>query len=118
MKILSPFIKLIFFLSLGVYAQEYSVDEEAMKTKFQPLIETLNLTEEQKPQFKAISEKYMKAFKDLKASNESRFKKFKTYKKLTSNRNEEMQSVLSEDQFEQYLKIQEQIQEEIQNAND
>ena len=109
----------VFFLLcfLGMNAQKNELDEEAMKAKFQPLIETLNLTEEQKPQFKAISEKYMKAFKELKASDQSRFKKYKTYKELTSKRNAEMQDLLSEKQFEQYLDIQEQIQEAIQEAN-
>lgn len=90
---------------------------EMMKTQIEIYFDKLELTNDQKPKFEAIIKRYALQFVQLKESNEGRLSKYKTYKTLSKNRIEEMKAILSEGQFEDYLVLQKQVQQQMIQKN-
>lgn len=90
---------------------------EMMKTQIEIYFDKLELTDEQKPKFEAIIKRYALQFVQLKESNEGRLSKYKTYKTLNENRIEDMKAILSKSQFEDYLVLQKQVQQQMIQKN-
>lgn len=86
---------------------------EMMKTQIEIYFDKLELTDEQKPKFEAIIKRFALQFVQLKESNEGRLSKYKTYKTLSENRFEAMKAILSKSQFEDYLVLQKQVQQQM-----
>ncbi|MDY8134311.1 hypothetical protein [Aquimarina sp. 2201CG5-10] len=86
---------------------------ESLSGEFSEYQKRLDLTEEQKPHFVEISRKYGYQLKKLKNSSESRFSKYKAYKTIQRDKNNEMKALLSSKQYKVYLNIQKEIQKKV-----
>lgn len=101
-------------------AQESELTDEQkaqMQVQFEKHFKILGLSDGQIPKFQEITRKYSKQLMTLRDSDNSRFTKYKTYRSIIKNRNEEMKVVLSEKQFELYQEIQEELQKEMRERN-
>ena len=114
-KLIILFLPILLFTSNPVNAQSNKKLSEEQK---QELIENikeyfseLNLSDQQKEDFKAISEKYAIELKELKNSNESRLSKYKKLKAIQESKNKEMKGILNDEQYKVYLKKQEEIRQ-------
>ncbi len=76
--------------------------------------EVLQLSEEQKPEFEAITRKFVMQMKGLKDSDDSRFSKYQKVKSFQEAKNAAMKKLLSTEQYQPYLKKQEELQERLQ----
>ena len=113
MKNLKLTFALSLLISLGFNAMQaqslsnFTDDQkEAVITQLKVDKERLALTPEQEEPFLEISKKYVLKLKDLKDSDEDRKSKFKKLKTIQGQKNEEMKSMLSNQQFITYLEIQ------------
>ena len=69
----------------------------------------LHLSEEQKPKFKEITKKYAKQMKAVKDSGARPMRKYRKVKSIREDKNAEMKSLLSQDQYKVYLEKQEEM---------
>ena len=81
--------------------------------EFAEYLERLELSEEQRPQYIEISKRYGEQLKQLKNSSKSRLSKYRAYKSIQKNKNAEMKSLLSKEQYKVYEEIQEEVQKKI-----
>lgn len=81
--------------------------------EFAEYLERLDLSEEQKPQYIEISKRYGDELKQLKNSSKSRLSKYRAYKSIQKNKNNEMKALLSKEQYTVYEEIQEEVQKKI-----
>ncbi|MEL6836514.1 MAG: hypothetical protein AAFP77_26175 [Bacteroidota bacterium] len=115
-----------FILSLGLFAfattasfaqtqapEASSEQKEQMAQAMETFVEALNLTDEQKIEFKAISSKYNEQMMAVRDSDMSNMKKYREVKAIRSARNAEMEELLTEEQYEIYLEKQEEIQQQM-----
>ena len=77
----------------------------------------LQLSEEQKPKFEEITEKYAKQIKAVKNSDGRRRSKYKKVKSIRKNKDAEMKSLLPKDQYKVYLEKQEEMMKERRKKN-
>jgi hypothetical protein len=113
MKVQKKILIAVFTLmSSFIYSQESNNNEQRLKERLLKISTELNLSEEQQPEFKKIAMKYMRQTQELKNSSESKKSKFKKNQELVSNRNKEMEILLSEKQYKSYLKLQKKLRKE------
>ena len=74
---------------------------------------SLQLTEEQKPDFVAISKKYGNKMMALKESNSSKWSKYRKVRSINKSRKKEMKKLLSSDQYKTYVKKHEELQKKM-----
>ncbi|MEN0006038.1 MAG: hypothetical protein AAF798_17945 [Bacteroidota bacterium] len=84
--------------------------KQEMKQNMEALAAELNLTEEQKTEFKAITQKYAAKMMEVRDSGSSKWKKYKAVQKIGKERNQEMKTLLTEEQYEVYLEKQKERQ--------
>lgn len=77
-------------MSITVSAQYLQFDIEKAKAKIEDQIESLNLNDDQKTQFKEINEKYRLKLESIKNSHNSRFAKIQNLRTLRKEQDEEM----------------------------
>lgn len=65
-------------------------------------LEKLDLSEEQKPEVEKINKAYFDELSRLKNSGASRKEKYRTFKSLSSRRDEQMKAVLNQEQYQIY----------------
>jgi hypothetical protein len=89
-------------LSGSVYRQTRMTEEQKEEaiSRHQAYMEKLNLTEAQKPKVEEINKKYFESLSNLKETNGSRLAKYKTFKSLSSARDQEMKKILTNEQYE------------------
>jgi lipopolysaccharide export LptBFGC system permease protein LptF len=97
----------LFAISSNVATAQATDKKAEMKEQMKAAKEKLALTAEQEPKFMEISKKYALKMKELKDGNQDKREKFKSVKEIQSQKNEEIKTVLSEDQFKTYLQMQE-----------
>ncbi len=73
----------------------------------------LDLSEDQKPQFREISRRYAEEMKAVRDGGGGKFQKFKKLKAIRENKNAEMKDLLSEEQYQVYLEKQEENQKKM-----
>lgn len=100
-----------FFLAAGnLQAQERKVlseeEREEIVENAKINLEKLALTDEQKPSYKAINQKYAEKLKTLKLNEEDRRTKLKAAKAIQEEKNAEMKTLLNEAQYKTYLEMQ------------
>lgn len=118
MKVQKKILIAVFTLmSSFIYSQESNNNEQRLKERLLKISTELNLSEEQQPEFKKIAMKYMRQTQELKNSSESKKSKFKKNQELVSNRNKEMEILLSEKQYKSYLKLQKKLRKEQKRSN-
>ncbi|MEM8847606.1 MAG: hypothetical protein AAGD17_10940 [Bacteroidota bacterium] len=113
-------LAILFFVGEAAIGQETKLTEEQkaqMEVQLNEYNSKLDLSEAQKPKFEEITLKYGKQMMELKESGKGRLAKYKEFKSIRKNRNEEMELVLSDEQYEAYLEIQEEMQEKMKENN-
>ena len=118
LKILSLCLGIFFLAAHNCIAQDQSAkmsDEQKaqMAQNMEAFFDVLDLTDEQKTEFKAISQKYAKQMISVRDSDSSKMSKYKKVKSIRKNRNAEMKKVLTEEQYDAYLVKQEEIQKKM-----
>lgn len=112
---------LLTLMSFTVSGQDTEFNREKAKAKIEEQVESLNLNDNQKTQFKEINEKYRLNLESIKNSNKARFAKFQDLKKLRKEKDEEMKLLLNDEQFKMYKEFQKQnknkMREEFKKRN-
>lgn len=81
--------------------------------EFVEYLNRLDLSDEQRPRYIEISQRYGEQLKQLKTSSKSRLSKYRAYKSIQNDKNTEMKSLLSGEQYKVYEEIQEEIKQKI-----
>jgi hypothetical protein len=126
MKTLKIYALLIALILTGAslsYAQSSGIElteeqKEELAQTIEEYMEALNLSEEQKPEFEAITKKYAKQVKAVKEGGGGKMQKYKKVKTIRNNKNAEMEALLSEDQYNIYLEKQEEMKEKMKEKRD
>lgn len=98
---------------LAFKAEQRDMAMSKVSEEFAEYKERLNLSEDQLPVFMDISSRSREDLKALKNSSKSRFAKYKAYKKIQKNKHKEMKALLSSEQYEVYLEIEEEVQKKL-----
>ena len=111
---LSISFTLAILLSATVSAQSKLTDEQTKeaKAKYEEYKQKLNLNEDQSKKVDAINTTYFEGIAALKNSNASKLSKYRKFKSLNSDRDQQMKDVLTKDQYKIYKEQQEERKEE------
>ena len=115
---MSMFFALFLMGTNTTFAQSSATNlTEQQKEKINNNVETyataLQLSEAQKPKFKEITIKYAKQMKAVKDSGGSRISKYRKVKSIRKNKDAEMKTLLSKDQYNVYLEKQKEMQKKM-----
>ncbi|MEM1260555.1 MAG: hypothetical protein AAGH81_18670 [Bacteroidota bacterium] len=80
-------------------------------------LERLELSDGQRPKFIEITKRYREKFMVLKNSPKSRLSKYREFKEIKGNKDREMKSLLTGDQYQLYLEVQSEVQKEMMDKN-
>lgn len=125
LKILS-FVLALFFVAINSsFAQtqpaEKNLSEEEkaeLASAMEEYFTAIDLTDEQKVEFEAITKKYAAEMRTVQESSGGKLQKMKQLKSIRSNKNAEMKKLLSEDQYKIYLEKQDEMQQKMrENRN-
>lgn len=122
LKILSLFFALFLIGTNTTFAQSRAANlseeqKEEIKKNLEAYAFALHLSETQKPKFEEITKKYAKQMKAVKNSGGRPMSKFEKVKSIRKNKDAEMKSLLSKDQYKVYLEKQEEKMKERRNKN-
>jgi hypothetical protein len=100
LKILSLFFVLFLLGTNTSFAQSKATDltdqqKEELAQNMEEYYETLDLSEEQKTEFEAITKKYAKQMRAVKEGSGGKYSKYKQAKSILKNKNAEMEQLLS-----------------------
>ena len=98
----SVIIIMLFLFILG----HSQTDDETFSAILQQQIDSLELSGEVKDAFIEISNKYYVKMQDIRAVEGSKISKFKAMRTLQSDKNEEMEEILTEEQFNIFKQLQ------------
>ena len=118
LKILSLFFAL-FFIGINTNcAQSRGANlteeqKEEIKNNLEAYAAALHLSEEQKPKFEEITKKYAEQMKAVKDSGGRPMSKFKKVKSIRKNKDADMKSLLSKEQYKIYLEKHEEMKKKI-----
>ena len=87
--------------------------KEEIKKNLEAYAAALHLSEEQKPKFEEITKKYAEQMKAVKDSGGRPMSKFKKVKSIRKNKDADMKSLLSKDQYKVYLEKQKEMQKKM-----
>ena len=115
LKILSFFLALFVIGIYTSFAQNSESQlpkdyQEQMATSLKEYFKALGLTDEQKTEFEAITQKYTLQMIAVRDGNESKWKKYKKVKAIRKNKDAEMEELLSDEQYATYQEKQEEMQ--------
>lgn len=118
LKFLSLCVVALFLsANLGLAQSQASSLSDEQKAELAQSMEEFNkllqLTEEQKPDFEAITKKYAKQMKAVKEEGGSKYSMYRKVKSIQKNKNAEMKKLLTKDQYEAYLEKQEEMQKKM-----
>lgn len=97
------FALLLLSATLG-FSQES--DDELFSAVLEEQIETLELSGEKKDAFVNISTRYNEKMKAIKSGGGSKMSKFKEFKSLQDQKNNEMKELLSEEEYKTLIELQ------------
>lgn len=114
----TTFAVILFFIaSNNLIAQEEMVAKEESKVEmaknFKLTVEKLALTPKQQTSFKEIALKFGQKMKAIKTSDSDKKTKRQELKSLKTEKDAEIKSLLSEEQFKKYLEMQSERREKI-----
>ena len=95
----------VMFIGCGsVYCQSRmtEAEKEEVVARHRAYMEELNLSEEQKPKVEEINMTYFEGLSNLKKSDASKLERYKTFKTLSTRRDDEMKKVLTKEQYAIY----------------
>ncbi|UOB16833.1 hypothetical protein [Abyssalbus ytuae] len=97
---------LLLLVSYNMFSQG-TADNGDMYTEFLTnQTEEIGLQDEKKDKFIEISQKYFEKSAEVRNSDESRFSKFKKFKSISNEKDNELKTLLSEEEFKKYKSIQ------------
>jgi hypothetical protein len=105
--------------SVAVWAQDVpgltEEQKEEMKAQLESDIESLQLREDQLEPFKKSTKLHFQQLMALRDSDKPRRIKFREAKKIKSSRNAEMKELLTEEQYQTFLEIQDRRKQEFKD---
>jgi len=110
---------IIFLLGVNIsFAQSQAADltdeqKQELAKNMEEFVGALNLSEEQKPEFEAITKKYAEQMIAVKNDSGGKLQKYRKVKSIRKNKNAEMEKLLSKNQYEIYLEKQEEMQKKM-----
>ena len=118
LKFLSLFFLVLFLGTNNGFAQAEAANlteeqKAEMAKNMEEFSEVLKLSDEQKTEFKAITKKYAMQMKAVKDGGGGKMSMYKKVKAIRKDKNAEMKELLSDDQYEAYLKKQEEMQKKM-----
>jgi hypothetical protein len=121
MKLLKVFSLLFALFLIGTnttFAQSRANDlskeqKDEIKKNIEEYASALDLSEDQRPRFEEITKRYAKQMKAVKDSGGRRMSKFKKVKSIRKNKDAEMKTILSKDQYKVYLEKQEEMKDKM-----
>ena len=118
LKVLSLFFALFFIGINSSYAQSKADNlteeqKEEIKKNLEEHAAALNLSEDQKAKFEAITKKYAEQMKAVKNGGGGKLQKYKNVKSIRKNKDAEMKTILSKDQYKVYLEKQEEMKDKM-----
>jgi len=99
-----------------VTAQGQGPSEEQkaqMAEEMEAFVATLNLTEDQKTEFKSINDKYRVQMEEVRDSGSGKFSKMRKLKSINKDKNKEVKAILNDDQYDLYLVQQEKMKKKM-----
>lgn len=122
LRILSLFFALFLIGTNTTFVQSKAANlseeqKEEIKNNLEKHAVALHLSEAQKPKFEEITKKYAKQMKAVKDSGGGRMSKYKKVKSIRKNKDTEIKSLLSKDQYKIYLEKQEEKMKERRKKN-
>ncbi|QDU33005.1 hypothetical protein KS4_10440 [Poriferisphaera corsica] len=101
---------------------ESMTDDEIVQLITDSMAEKLDLDDNQKAKVLEINKKYIPQMRDLKSSDEPRFKKLRKFREISRARQSELKEVLTKEQYKKQEQMREQfiamIKERRQKQND
>jgi len=118
MKSLKLFIVGLFILagSTVAIAQGQGPTEEQkaqMAEEMESFVASLNLTEDQKTEFKSINEKYRVQMEAVRDSGSGKMSKMRKLKSISKDKNKEVKAIFNDDQYDRYLAQQEKMKKKM-----
>lgn len=118
LKVFSLFFALFLTGTNTTFAQSRANDlseeqKEEIKKNLEEYAAALDLSEDQRPKFEEITKRYAKQMKAVKDSGGRRMSKFKKVKSIRKNKDAEMKTLLSKDQYKVYLEKQEEMKDKM-----
>jgi len=87
--------------------------QEQMAESLEAYYAVLDLSEEQKTEFEAISKKYGAQMMEVRDGSGGKMQKYKQVKAIRKEKDAEMKALLSDDQYKVYLEKQEELQDKM-----
>ena len=87
--------------------------KEEIKRNLEEYATALSLSEDQRPKFEEITKKYASQLQAVKDGGGGRRAKFKKVKAIRKNKDAEMKTLLSKDQYKVYLEKQKEMQKKM-----
>jgi chloramphenicol O-acetyltransferase len=114
LKVFSLFFALFLFSANTICAQSRAENltmeqKKEIKKNLEENAAALNLSQDQKPKFEAITKKYAEQIKAVKDGGGRKLQKYKKVKSIRKNKDAEMKALLSKDQYNVYLEKQEEM---------
>ena len=118
LKVFSLFFALFLFSTNTTFAQSRANDlseeqKEEIKKNLEEYATALDLSEDQRPKFEEITKKYAKELIAAKDTGGSRMSKYRKVKSIRKNKDAEMNTLLSKDQYKVYLEKQEEMKDKM-----
>ena len=118
LKMISLFLALLLIGTNTTFAQTRVTNiteeqKEEIKKNLEEYAAALDLSEDQQSKFEEITRKYAKQMIAIKDSGGRRMSKFEKLKSIRKNKDAEMKTLLSKDQYKVYLEKQEDMQKRI-----
>jgi len=110
-----PLFFVLFFIGINTsYAQSKAdnlADEqkEEIKKNLEEFAAALDLSDDQRPKFEAMTKKYAEQMQTVKNGDGRKLQKYKKVKSIRKNKDAEMKALLSKDQYKIYLEKQDEM---------
>lgn len=101
------FLTILFSINCTLLQAQQNDKKAEMIAEMKVAKEKLALSDTQEITFKEVTKKYGLKMKNVKDSDASKRDKFKNIKSLRDEKNAEMKTLLSEEQYKAYLELQE-----------
>lgn len=113
------FMASLMAMSQQLPAQQRLTEEERQQAmeRYFAFQEELDLSPEQKPKVDEINKAYFEGLSMLRNQNATRLEKYRTFKELSSRRDQQMKEVLNKDQYKLYKAFQEETRDNIRERH-
>ena len=107
------FITAVLFVAATVSSTASEQNAADLLGEFQ---QQLNLNDQQLAEFKDINIAFAQQLQQLREKEQSRFSKIRSFKEISKNKDQQLKSLLSEEQYQDYLTLQKQKKTELKKT--